>query len=149
MTVKDIREALGLTQAEFAAKLGTTQNAVSRWENGTVSPGVEYLKKIATIYGCKMEDVESTKRKLRMKDVFTKEAFEELSAEERRIELKYQQAAEYSGWRRYPSTMSKLHEQIPAEWWSKYTAEHIGEVMSLLKTAFDSGVTHGKNHPDY
>lgn len=87
-------------------------------------------------------DVELPPRKLKMKDIFTEEAYECLTAEERRMELKRQQAAECSGWRRYPSTMSTLHERIPEEWWSKYTAEHIGEVMALLKAAYDDGKAH-------
>lgn len=149
MTIREIREALGLNQSKFAEKLGTVQTVVSRWESGTRRPNIDSLKKIAALYGCKVDDIEEQKKKLRMKDVFTREAFEGLTAEERRRELKYQQAAEYSGWRKYPTTMSKLHSQIPAEWWDKYTAEHIGEVMALLKTAFDNGVAHAKNHPDY
>lgn len=139
MTIKEIREALGMTQTEFAEKLETAQALVSRWERGTVTPGIDSLKKIAVLGGCRVDEITPAKPKLRMKDVFTKEAFEELTPEERRRELKYQQAAEYSGWRRYPTTMSKLHERIPAEWWEKYTAEHIGEVMALLKIAYDDG----------
>lgn len=149
MKIKEIREGLGLTQTDFALKLSTTQNAVSRWESGTVRPRIDYLKKIAALAGCTVEDVELPSRKLSMKEIFTSDAYECLTAEERRMELKRQQAAECSGWRRYPSTMSALHARIPTEWWSKYTAEHIGEVMSLLKIAFDDGATHGKNHPDY
>lgn len=139
MTIKEIREALGLTQTEFAAKLGTTQNLVSRWESGAVRPSIDSLRAIAALYGCKIEDITETYKKLRMKDIFTPDAFDGLSAEERRRELKYQQAAECSGWRRYPTTMAKLHERIPVEWWDKYTAEHIGEVMAMLKSAYDDG----------
>ena len=32
--VKDTREVLGLTQREFAEKIGTNPETVSRWENG-------------------------------------------------------------------------------------------------------------------
>ena len=78
-------------------------------------------------------------KKLTMKSIMTKEAYEGLSAEERRHLLKVEQAKECSGWRSYPDTCSKLLEYIPEDWWSKYTAEHIGEVMALLKTAYDKG----------
>lgn len=80
-------------------------------------------------------------RKLKMKDVFTREAYGEggLTAEERRHQLKIEQASEYSGWRRYGDTCDALLKQIPHEWWEKYNAEHIGEVMSMLKTAYENG----------
>ena len=78
-------------------------------------------------------------KKLRMEDVFTREAYEGLTAEERRTQLKIEQAKEYSGWRRYPTTCDALLDRIPTEWWEKYTAEHIGQVMQLIKEAYDYG----------
>lgn len=78
-------------------------------------------------------------KKLRMKEVITREGYECLTTEERRAQLKVEQAKECSGWRNYPSTCGALLDRIPDEWWSKYSAEHIGEVMQLLKTAYDDG----------
>ena len=78
-------------------------------------------------------------KKLKMSEVLTREAYECLTAEERRLHLKVEQAKEYSGWRRFPATCSALAERIPEDWWSKYSAEHIGEVMRLLKAAYDDG----------
>lgn len=46
--INAIRLTLGLDQAEFGAKLGTTQSAVSRWERGS-RPKHEFLAAIATI----------------------------------------------------------------------------------------------------
>lgn len=83
------------------------------------------------------EDTEMAK--LRMKDVFTREAYRCLTAQERRLQLKVEQASECSGWRNYPTTCHKLRERIPEDWWTKYPAEHIGEVMALLKVAYDDG----------
>lgn len=148
MTVKDIREKLGLTQAEFAQKLGTTQMGVSRWERGIVKPGVEYLKKIAELGDCAMEDIAPIVHQLRMREVLTREAYEGLTTEERRGILKIEQAKEYSGWRQYPTTMSKLVDRIPDDWWGKYNAQHLGEVMALLKKAFDDGIVYGRAHED-
>lgn len=139
MTIKDIRENLSLTQAEFAEKLGTSQVAVSRWEKGTVRPGVDYLARIAALGGCTMEDITPTVRQLKTREVLTREAYEGLTAQERRDLLKVEQAKEYSGWRQYPTTMSKLIDRIPDDWWEKYSAQHIGEVMALLKIAYDDG----------
>lgn len=36
--IRHIRESLGLTQAQFAARLGVASWTVSRWERGTNSP---------------------------------------------------------------------------------------------------------------
>lgn len=148
MTVKDIRENLAMTQAEFAEKLGTSQVAVSRWEKGLVRPGVDYLARIAALGGCAMEDIAPSVRQLKMREVLTHEAYEGLTAEERRGILKVEQAKEYSGWRQYPTTMSRLVERVPDEWWDKYNAQHLGEVMALLKQAYDDGIAYGRAHED-
>jgi DNA-binding transcriptional regulator YiaG len=37
--VKAVRDALGLTQAQFARKLGRSVIAVKKWEGGTLKPG--------------------------------------------------------------------------------------------------------------
>lgn len=83
-------------------------------------------------------------KKLTAKEVFTREAYEGLTAEERRSALKVEQAKECSGWRAYPDTCAELVDFIPDDWWSKYPAQHIGKVMSLLKSAIDLGVDKGR-----
>lgn len=37
-TIKQIREALGLTQEDFAREIGATGITVSRWERGKARP---------------------------------------------------------------------------------------------------------------
>lgn len=86
-----------------------------------------------------LKEEKGTMKILKMSDVLTREAYESLTAEERRQMLKVEQAKECSGWRKFPATCSALAERIPAEWWGKYNAEHIGEVMRLLKAAYDDG----------
>jgi transcriptional regulator with XRE-family HTH domain len=51
------RAASGLTQAEFAALVGTTQSAIARLESpsGTHSPSVGTLQRYARALGCKVE----------------------------------------------------------------------------------------------
>lgn len=51
--VRDVRERLGLTQEQFASRLGVTFPTVNRWENGHSKPSpmaqrllVEVLKKM-------------------------------------------------------------------------------------------------------
>ena len=80
-----------------------------------------------------------TMKKLTMRETLTPAAYKTLTAAERRGLLKVEQAKECSGLRRYPSTCGAVLERIPAEWWGKYSAEHIGEVMRLLKAAYDDG----------
>lgn len=77
--------------------------------------------------------------KLTMQKTLTREAYETLTAEERRGVLKVEQAKEYSGLRAYPATCRRVMERIPEDWWGKYTAEHIGQVMRLLHQAYSDG----------
>lgn len=37
-TIKELREALNLTQERFAARVGVTVSTVNRWENGKGKP---------------------------------------------------------------------------------------------------------------
>ena len=44
-----IRRAHGLTQEELARQLYVTRQAVSRWERGEVTPGIDMMKLMATV----------------------------------------------------------------------------------------------------
>lgn len=46
--VRSAREKLGITQAELAARIGSTQPSVARLEAGGVSPSLDTLSRIAT-----------------------------------------------------------------------------------------------------
>ena len=46
-----IRRANNLTQEQLAAKLYVTRQAVSRWERGEVTPGIDMMKLIAAVTG--------------------------------------------------------------------------------------------------
>jgi transcriptional regulator with XRE-family HTH domain len=45
------REARGLTQGELAARAGTSQEQVSRWESGKRSPTVDQLARLLAVLG--------------------------------------------------------------------------------------------------
>lgn len=90
MTIKEYREELGMTQAQLAAALGVAQNHISRWERGTVNPSADTLRKMAEIFSCRMDDITPAVKKLKAKDIFTREAYEGATAEQRRRELKVQ-----------------------------------------------------------
>jgi ribosome-binding protein aMBF1 (putative translation factor) len=49
--VRLAREKLGITQAELADRIGSTQPAVARLEAGGVSPSLDTLRKIADALG--------------------------------------------------------------------------------------------------
>jgi len=52
--LREARKAAGLTQAEVAAELGVTREAVGRWEAGT-APRLERIREIASVLG--LDDV--------------------------------------------------------------------------------------------
>jgi transcriptional regulator with XRE-family HTH domain len=49
--VREARKRAGLTQAEVAARVGTTQSAVARIESGRVSPSLERLTALVRACG--------------------------------------------------------------------------------------------------
>jgi len=49
--IREIRRRLGLTQAEFADRLKTTQSSVSRWESENQEPDISVLMKIGELGG--------------------------------------------------------------------------------------------------
>lgn len=44
--VKKLRQSLGLTQEQFAAKVGVTYSTVNRWENGKGKPSPLAIQRI-------------------------------------------------------------------------------------------------------
>ncbi|MCA1726409.1 MAG: helix-turn-helix transcriptional regulator [Actinobacteria bacterium] len=59
------RRKAGLTQAEVAARMGTTQSAVSRAESGRVMPTIEFVDRFARATGQPLElDFPATDRRV-------------------------------------------------------------------------------------
>ena len=52
--VREAREHLGLTQAELAARIGSTQPAIARLEAGGVTPNLDTLRRIAEALGLEL-----------------------------------------------------------------------------------------------
>jgi ribosome-binding protein aMBF1 (putative translation factor) len=52
--VRQARERLGLTQAELAARIGSTQPAMARLEGGGVTPSLVTLRRIASALGLEL-----------------------------------------------------------------------------------------------
>ena len=53
--IKKARLNVGLTQSEFAEKLGVAQAQYARWENGGRNPKDETVEKLAEIFGTSFE----------------------------------------------------------------------------------------------
>jgi transcriptional regulator with XRE-family HTH domain len=49
--VREARKRAGLTQAELAARAGTTQSAIARIESGAVSPSLAHLTELVRAAG--------------------------------------------------------------------------------------------------
>lgn len=53
--LKNARNEQGMTQKALAAKLGVTEQAVSKWERGNSYPDIEMLDQIAEILDCSLD----------------------------------------------------------------------------------------------
>jgi putative transcriptional regulator len=47
--IKELRYRLGMTQEQFAVKLGVTHGTINRWENGKSHPSPLALEKITQL----------------------------------------------------------------------------------------------------
>ena len=54
--ISDLRENLNMTQSDFGKKLGVSNRAVSKWENGGV-PDTELLPKIADFFSVSIDSL--------------------------------------------------------------------------------------------
>lgn len=55
--LKELREEKKLTQAELAAMVGVTREAVTLWEMGVNFPRTDKLVKIANIFNCTVDEL--------------------------------------------------------------------------------------------
>lgn len=55
--IQAVRKAAGMTQAQLADKIGCSQEHISRWETGAVTPSADTLKQISEALGCSMDDL--------------------------------------------------------------------------------------------
>lgn len=56
-TIREAREALGISQGELAKQMQTTQGAVSQWEKGLTNPGTGKLKRLAAVLHTTVDDL--------------------------------------------------------------------------------------------
>ena len=57
MSFAAARKSTGLSQPEAARELGVDQSAVCLWETGKTLPRTALLPKLATLYGCSVDEL--------------------------------------------------------------------------------------------
>ena len=58
--LKELRKAAGLSQAQLSARVGVSQQAVGKWENGKSSPDPDTLTALAKLLGVRTDDLLGT-----------------------------------------------------------------------------------------
>jgi len=53
--LRSARRRAGLTQAELAARVGTTQSAIARWERAASAPSLERLTELVRACGLELD----------------------------------------------------------------------------------------------
>lgn len=57
-TIRELREAAGLTQVQLSVKLNVTPGAVYAWESGRSEPRASQLRAIARLFNVCMDDID-------------------------------------------------------------------------------------------
>jgi repressor LexA len=56
-TIRQLREAREWTQVDLANKLDVAPSTVYNWERGKVEPRVSQLRKVADVFGVRMDEI--------------------------------------------------------------------------------------------
>lgn len=56
-TIRELREARGLSQFKLAIQVGVTPASIHQWESGKNAPGAARLRALAAALGVKMDDI--------------------------------------------------------------------------------------------
>ena len=67
--IYELRMRANLTQEELAYKLGVTNKAVSKWENGKAKPTTDMLKKLAVLFNVPIEKLLQIKKNEEKKEI--------------------------------------------------------------------------------
>ena len=77
MMISSLRKDKGMTQLEFAEKMGVTDKAVSKWERDLSCPDINSIPKLAEILEISVDDLMQGKTETKEQD--TKEKKENIS----------------------------------------------------------------------
>jgi transcriptional regulator with XRE-family HTH domain len=53
--IREARRRAGLSQAELAARAGTTQSGIARWESGRTAPSLDDVRRLVRLCGFDLE----------------------------------------------------------------------------------------------
>jgi len=57
-TIRELREAKDWTQFQLAIQVGVSPSTIYNWESGRAEPRVSQLRRLAELFGVRMDDVE-------------------------------------------------------------------------------------------
>ena len=95
-----LRQSAGMTQAEFAQRLGVTGASVSAYENGVRSPSFDVLIKISNILGISTDELLGRAKK-------TEQTMDVSGLSEEQVASLRQMAAFYRKYNRMVNTLSE------------------------------------------
>ncbi len=62
LKIKEFREKNDYTQRYVAYKIGVSQQAVVKWEQGSSVPSVTHLIMLSSLIGCSIDELVNTKK---------------------------------------------------------------------------------------
>lgn len=62
-TIREWRDASGMTQFQLALRVGVTVQSISNWETGLKQPTVSRFQRLADALGVRMDEIRLTERK--------------------------------------------------------------------------------------
>ena len=77
--LRELRKEQGITQEQFAEKLGVSARTVSRWETGSNMPDISLLSEISDFYGVSIPEIIAGERKSDKMNEEVKEVAEAMS----------------------------------------------------------------------
>jgi len=57
MKIRELRNKKNWSQTELAEKANTSQNLISRYENGTIKPNARMMERLAKAFGIKVSEL--------------------------------------------------------------------------------------------
>lgn len=70
--LRRLRRAADMTQEQLADKLGVSYQSVSRWENGTTYPDMEFLPVLSSIFGVTVDELIGMEESKKKKQIYAR-----------------------------------------------------------------------------
>ena len=122
------RKKLGMTQEELAEKMNVSGQAVSKWENDLSYPDVETLKRLATLFGCTLDELVNG-----VPTAPTIKSAEPEQVDRRTLTIKVEAGAESKVHVRFPvSLIKRAAESGKLEQLLGDEAEHVDQILPMI-----------------